>query len=759
MRLAARSRAAPDAVPVARAPERLRATASEGTSSRPAERERWRRLAGPLGAGVLVGTARTAIATSIAVLIFAGTLAPHVPAAINLALLSETVALLAVGLFASLKGTVAGVHPTPAPFAALLAAGVAASVAAPDQRFLTVVLALGLATALTGALFLIVDALRLGNVVRSVPFPVVAGFLAGTGWLLVRESFDVLTGVADAAGDLGFLFSGDSVRHWLPGVGFAVALVVVARSGRAPLAVPLGILAGVLAFYAVAGAAGSGTAELEAADWLLGPFVDADLWRIWTPDALGAADWSALPAQLPEVAALAFIAVLALLFNVTAIELVASRDADVRRELRAAGGANVVSGLAGGLVSLHTVAQTSLAYRLGVPSRIVPCAAAAVPVATLVAGPGLIALLPRPVIGGVLLFVGLTLLLDWLVASRARMSAREYVVVASLVVAIAVFGFLAGVAIGLLLALALFVLEYSRTDVLRHVVDGTAYESPTDRSAREVEVLRRHGREREYWRLQGFLFFGTGDRLVRRARERADDDRHTLRFLVIDFTQTTGIDSSAALSVVRLQRLAAERGFALVLAGLGADAQRRLAAAGVDVEDPATHAFAPLERAVEWCEDATLARFDPAARVPPTVPLAELLGDDLNRPELLRHLERVQAAPGVVLVRQGEVTDDMYLVESGVLTASVNAPSGGTLRVRRMAAGAVIGEVALLSGRPRTVSVTAETDCTLCRLSRAALDDLERNEPYVAAQLHRWLARRMAHRLADNLRTVRALLD
>ena len=467
-----------------------------------------RTVASAVMAGSLVGVARVGVTTSIAVLVFAGPLAGHLPAAIGLTLVSEVVALTVIASLGSIPGAVAGVHPTPAPSAAVIAAAVAGAVAAGgEEQFLTVVLTIALATMLTGAVFLLVGGLRLGNLVRFTPYPVVAGFLAGTGWLLVEGSLDVMTSA-----------------HWIPGVAFGIALVAVARRLRSPVVLPVGALVGLLAFYLVAVAAGATIDDLERHGWLLGPFPEGSLWGTWTVDALGVADWGAVLAQAPAAAALTAIALVTILLNISGIEVLIRRDADLNRELRAAGVANVISGAAGGMVGFHTIAQTSVAHRLRARSRLVPWIAAIVPLATLTAGTAVIALLPRPVLGALLLFVGATFLLEWLVDNRSRVPAREYVVIGVIVVTMAVVGPLEGIAVGLLLALVSFVVAYSRIEVVRHAMDGTSYHSAVERPESERESLRRRGHEREYWQLQGFVFFGTADALVQRAAARAADE-------------------------------------------------------------------------------------------------------------------------------------------------------------------------------------------------------------------------------------------
>ena len=713
--------------------------------------------ASALMAGSLVGVARVAATTSIAVLVFAGPLAERLPAAIGLTLVSEVVALTVVSSLGSLRGAVAGVHPTPAPSAAVIAAAVAGAVAAGgEQQFLTVVLAISLATILTGVVFLVVGGLRLSNFVRFTPYPVVAGFLAGTGWLLMRGSLDVMTSDPDVLGDLGTATSWAATSHWLPGVAFGIALVAVSRRLRSQLVLPLGVLVGLLAFYVAAVAAGATIEDLERHGWLLGPFPEGSLVGTWTVDALGVADWDAVLAQAPAAAALAAIALLTILLNISGIEVLIRRDADMDRELRAAGVANVISGAAGGMVGFHTIAQTSLSHRLGAPSRLVPWVAAVVPLATLTAGTVVIARLPRPVLGGLLLFVGATFLIEWLVDSRSKVPAWEYVVIAAIVLTMAVVGPLEGVAVGLVLALASFVVAYSRIDVVRHAIDGRSYHSAFERPEPERDVLQRRGHEREYWQLQGFVFFGTADALVQRATARAGDASRPLRFLVIDFARVTGVDSSAALSIAAMQRLAADRGFVLALASLRPTTHERLAAAGVDESDPHTRVFADLERAVQWCEDRTLGD-EAGAFAAGSVPLEQTLGDAAGR-KLLRYVDRLDISPGDVLVHRGDMTDDIYFVESGILSAEVVAESGATLRIRKMGPGALIGEVALFTRKPRTASVVAESPCTLHRLSRNSLEEMVRDDPDTAATLQSWFAERMADRLSDNLRIVRALL-
>ena len=65
----------------------------------------------------------------------------------------------------------------------------------PPDIFLTVIAATLVVTVLCGLVFAMLGRFRLGNLVRFVPYPVVGGFLAGTGWLLFKGGIYVASGV------------------------------------------------------------------------------------------------------------------------------------------------------------------------------------------------------------------------------------------------------------------------------------------------------------------------------------------------------------------------------------------------------------------------------------------------------------------------------------------------------------------------------------------------------------------------------------
>ena len=110
--------------------------------------------------------------------------------------------------------------------------------------------------------------------------------------------------------------------------------------------------------------------------------------------------------------------------------------------------------------------------------------------------------------------------------------------------------------------------------------------------------------------------------------------------------------------------------------------------------------------------------------------------DDAGRRELIESGYVVTYKPGQVLVKQGDVGSAMYLVMQGKIAVETERGAGTSITLAELGRGACIGEVALLTGGPRTATVKA-------------LDEVK----VVAFEKHR------VQRVIDTYPKVRALLE
>ena len=113
--------------------------------------------------------------------------------------------------------------------------------------------------------------------------------------------------------------------------------------------------------------------------------------------------------------------------------------------------------------------------------------------------------------------------------------------------------------------------------------------------------------------------------------------------------------------------------------------------------------------------------------------------DEQTLTELAQCLRSVEVHAGEIVIQQGDPADRMFLVRSGRLRVLVDQDDG--LRtVRELGAGAAIGELALLTGAPRSATVQAVRDGELLELDADIFDELLHRDPGLAVAVARALA-------------------
>lgn len=721
-----------------------------------------------LTAGLIVGVTVVSLEISLAALIFSGVLVPYLAYGIGFILFGAFALLLLGALTSSIPGTMTIPQDTPAAILALIAAGVVTKMAVSttlEQTFTTVVVAILSTTLITGVLFVLFGRFKMSGFVRFIPYPVVGGFLAGTGWLLASGSFSVMTGMSITISNFMVLFRTEILIHWLPGLVFAVTLLLILRRSSRPLVIPGMLILSIALFYIVLALLGISTAEAAQLGWLLGPFEQDALFQPLTPASFALVDWPAILSQLDKIGAVVVLSLISLLLNASALEVAVREDIDLNRELQTTGLANVLAGLFGSTVGYPALSLTVLTQRLNAKTRLAGIFAALVAGGTLLFGADALSYFPKPILGGILLFMGLSFLVEWVIDARARLPWIDYLLVLMILIAIASIGFLEGIAVGVLAAVVMFVVSYSRINAVKHTLSGAVYHSKVERPLIHRQLLYERGGEIFILRLQGFIFFGTAQKLLDRIKDRLNDQvQPRLRFVVLDFRQVVLLDSSAVFSITRMKQLAEAQSIRMVWTNLSADIERLLEKGGLIDETVESFIILPtLDHGLEWCENQILA----AEGMKDLTGFFEKFEKQLKRaiPELedtarlMKYLERLEVEKGDYLMRQGEEPKEMYFIEAGLVSAQLELPNGKIMRLRSMRGGTTVGEMGMYLGNVRTASVVADRSSKVYRLSREALKEMERKDPGLAALLHQWIASLLAERLADNNRTIEALLD
>jgi predicted acylesterase/phospholipase RssA/CRP-like cAMP-binding protein len=126
--------------------------------------------------------------------------------------------------------------------------------------------------------------------------------------------------------------------------------------------------------------------------------------------------------------------------------------------------------------------------------------------------------------------------------------------------------------------------------------------------------------------------------------------------------------------------------------------------------------------------------------VPPSEPVAI---DALLLDAVGEAFERLDVPRGQALFRQGDDGDALYVLLEGALDVTVKTVDGTDVHVDALLPRAVVGEMALLSGQPRSATVTAAEDARLLRVSRERFVALAESEPDLVERITASIAHRL----------------
>lgn len=725
------------------------------------------RLLPSLTAGLVSGILTVMFSISFAAMIFSGDLSEYLSAGIGLTLFSAVVLGVTVAITSSFPGAVAIPQECPAAILALVAAAVAASMPASarsEDIFITVAAAIAVTSFLTGAFFFGLGLFKLSSFIRFIPYPVIGGFLAGTGWLLIQGGIGIITGAPLNWGQLPFLIQAPVLIKWLPALVLAVGMLLVLRKFSHFLIIPAMIVGAAALFYGALLITGTSITDASNQGWLLGPFPGGSLWEPISYAEIARVNWSIIFGEFASLGTILVISLISLLLSASGLDLSTKQDIDLNHELKSSGMANMATALFAGPVGYLSLSLSALGRKMGSKSRLIGLTAAVVCGVVLLFGAPLLSYFPKPVLGSLILFIGLAFIIEWVYDAWFSLSKTDYFLVLVILVIVAAFGFLEGVAVGVLAAVVIFVVEYSRINVIKHELSGVNFRSNVDRSAANSRLLIAQGEQIYILKLQGYIFFGTADSILSRVREKAGDpEMATVKFVVLDFRLVTGMDSSALSSFVRMKNMAESSGIVLVFTNLSAEMTAQFEKGGaLETDDKCIKKYADIDHAVEWCENQILIS-ECLTEVQPQEKLREHLEEAFPASAqfqgFIQYLKRKQVQAGFELLRQGNPPEGLYFIESGRVTVQIANERGEPIRLRSMGPGTVVGELGLYLGLRATATVVTDMPSTIYHLTMDALGEMEEKSPEIASALHRFIVHLLGERLVNSNNSLKALLD
>lgn len=627
---------------------------------------------------------------------------------------------------------------------ALLTAGLLAA-AAPAGIGHAVLLAMLLAAG-AGLLMLILAATGLARLAALVPTPVSQGLGNAIALLVILSQLPLLFGAAPGA-----------AVPWqapLPGALAVAALAFLLMLRPLP-----GLPAPLLAL----GAASGLHVLLQQTGVATGPVVGV------APDAgtlgagLGGAFANAgaplhLDRLVPAAASLALLATVETLGAAAMLREASGRRSDQNRDLRGAAVGMLGGAASGGMPAAGLTVPSMACWRAGGRGGAALVWRALVPVAVLLAGGAVVAMLPFAALSGVLCGAVVRLIqlpCSPIAAGRGRARRLgDALVVLSVMATALLLGLVAAVGVGLLLAVLVFTASMAAAPV-RRATRNPVGRSRIRRPAEQVRALRRAGEAIALIELEGPIFFGSAERILQRVEAEVAAGATVL---ILDLARVTRMDLSGGRRLIEVCRLLPGR---VLLAPLhpGSRAAEELAALGLDTRLPPGSAFADLPEAVEVAEAFVLADMAAGQPVDPDSPRAAL--EALGIPPsavgpMLVLCTEVRFAPGAPILCRGEPADAAYLLLSGEVLISLPAGEARpATRLAVLAPGVLFGESALLGQMQRSADATARGAVRCLRLDAAAAERLRAETPGVAWHLMAMVARQ----LAVQVRAANAMID
>ncbi|MGB4227831.1 MAG: SulP family inorganic anion transporter [Candidatus Dechloromonas phosphoritropha] len=440
--------------------------------------------------------------------------------------------------------------------------------AVPDGDPGKLITALATLSALTGVLLLLASALRLGFVANFISTPVLTGFKAGIGLVIILDQAPKLLGIHITK--QGFFTDIVSIIHGLPDTSLltlavaAVTLLLLAGMERkwphspAPLiAVGGGIAA---SWFFGLNTLGVGTVGLIPQGFPSLSLPDLGLVEQLLPGALG-------------IALMSFTETIA-----AGRAFAKSSEPPIKpdRELLASGAANLGGAFFGAMPAGGGTSQTAVVRSVGGQSQKASLLTAAAAVGTMLFLAPLLGLLPQAVLAAVVIVYSVGLIQPAEFVAIRRIRSMEFRWALAAFAGVLVFGTLKGIVVAIILSLIgltsqaahpkVHVIGRKRgADVLRPL----SPEHPDDETFDGLLILRPEGR----------LFFANAQQVGDQIG--ALVEKHQPRVVALDMSRVFDIEYSALQMLVEGERRATEEGATFWLADLSPGVMECVKASGL----------------------------------------------------------------------------------------------------------------------------------------------------------------------------------
>ncbi len=622
-----------------------------------------------------------------------------------------------------------------------------------------VVLTLFLVAFISSLIQIAFGLLRIGELIKYMPFPVVSGYLSGVGLIIVMSQLPKWMALPKG---MNWWQGMQAIELWQPAsliVGAATAACMVWAphiSKRVP-AVIVGLLGGMACYWVLAFAMWPELRQLHNNPFIIGPLaVGGEGFFESLLDPVK----SLMESGMPTVSQIAFPALtLAVLLSIDTLKTCVVLDAmtgsrhDSNKELIGQGLGNLASSLIGGTPGAGTMGATLVNKASGGTTYLSGVFQGVWSLLAIVLLTSVIAWVPVSALAALLIVIGVRMI-DWhsLQLLKAKDTVLDFVVILFVVVVANTVSLIAASGVGVAMAIMLFLREQIHTSTIRRKAFGDKVFSSRVRGQREREVLTETGAQTVIYELQGSLFFGTTDQLYTAI----EPELKHAKFVVLDFLRVQSMDMTAGHMIERIRNMLSQRQAKLVLTRVperlpsGRDLRTYVDHIGL-LSDSTALIFDELDEALEWIEDETLRLAGHAHESQESMPLAKFeIFHGLSEQEiqaLERCVRRHVYQEGDLVFSADSSGHELMLISRGEVKVSLPLANGKSIHLTTFSRGQFFGEMSFLDGRPHSADIHASRETELLAIDRKAFATVAAGDPVMSVSVMRSVALAIADRL------------
>lgn len=621
-------------------------------------------------------------------------------------------------------------------------------------------------TLLTGLLQMTFGFIGLGKLIKYMPFPVVSGYLTGVGLYIIASQLPNLLGSPHG---LQFWESVQSPSQWQwQSMTIGIVTIVTMLNGKKIFhsipAVITALTAG-LGTYAVLGFFDP---SLQLPN---NPFVIGDLGRnggihftqifLGRFDLLTNVSFSTLSFLIFPALTLAVLLSIDTLKTCIVLDSMTHSFHNPNKELIAQGAGNISSSFIGGIPGSGTMGPTMVNLSSGATSNRSGLIAGAMALVAFGLFASFIGWLPIAALAGILIVIGIRMIDTHIIAfSKSRKTFFDFLIIVAVSVTALTISLIVASAVGILLAIALYITQQIGTSVVYRHFDGVDIRSKLVRKPEESELLTQKGNDFSVYELHGSLFFGTANQLYSMLHE----DLNRKKYIILDMKRVQTVDFTAAHILLQIKDILHEKNGYLILSRLphklptGDDLESYFNQVGLLKHLSPIKLFDNLDDAIEWAENKIIKLHTIEQKHEELLLLRDF---DLFKDRHEDTLAEIQSLvvcrsfhKGEVIYTSGNSSGEIFLIRRGLVRIMLPFNDHKNVHLSTIGQNNFFGEFSFLEGSPHYTNVIAASDTDLYVISREAFAAF--SEHHKKASFH--FMQSLATELADRLRLTRSEL-